>query len=147
MNEDFMAFLENFTYPTKKKTLRIIELKNDKDVYKIINSNIIISFITLIITYLSIIVAIICFEISIKTLLISITIFMVLLGYTYKLYIFRETKKKKIDDDYEQLRMDLITLLNYPVDHELCKHNQLCNCKEQYLIRMNEEYHINLIYK
>lgn len=59
------------------------------------------------------------------------------------IYIYiTKSKRKKINQKYESLRLDIINSL----DNEFCYHYQSCSCKDDY-IRAMDEYDIDLVFK
>lgn len=70
-------------------------------------------------------------------------IFIVIALIISSLYIYSLlSQRKKLNDKYEKLRIDIINSL----DNEFCHHNQPCSCKDDY-IKYMDKHNIDIIFK
>jgi hypothetical protein len=151
--------IDKLTFSMKEKTKKIRNRKNELDYYKInyiyyfIYLIVIIIFLIQIDKYLSFyfketvkIFSYISLSLTnISELNFSITFDIIILLYIfYKVYLINKGKKKKLKENYEKLRIEIIDYLN--LDIKICLCDKPCNCREEYYMLMNT-LNINLSYK
>lgn len=70
-------------------------------------------------------------------------LFLVILIITFVKLYFQSLKISKLQKEYNKLRIDIITQM----EQKLCLHSEDCNCKDRYIIEMDDEYKIDVVFK
>jgi len=152
--------LSKLTFPFRVKTIKIIELKDKIVNYKYSYKYICISIIVMLFTF-----TIFCYNINVyqnflmqigerfanfsytlPTLnkiysYILVILFSSLIATVY-FYTKEVSKKRQLIDNYKNLRINIIE----SIEDEFCKHEQSCNCKEEYYEFMDSK-NIDLVFK
>lgn len=135
--------IDHLSYPVRKKTGKILELKNEmKNQKKIIRIPKFLTFLCGVYImvfyqrYLDVTVSAInpWSDVSRKIHTQDIIVLMILLGSAFFMYIYY-ISYNKIKSDFEALRKDL----KKDIDTEFCKCSQPQKCKDEYIEEMEEE--------